>query len=111
MPMIMNLPCFSDDEGELRAPPAKKPKTGSVKSVNSGPETQKEKASSAPDPAAAAPNALTRMLERSKIAETSAAAIRPSTAAAAAPAKEHVSSSDFAFDSVSICFECYPPPK
>ena len=43
MPMIMNLLLFRDDEGELDAPPAKKPKTGSAKSVNSGPEALKEK--------------------------------------------------------------------
>lgn len=91
MPMIMNLPYFSDDEGEISAPPAKKPKTGSVKSVNSGPEAPKEKTSSAPEATGGAPNALTRLLTKGRSAETSAAAITPSSAAAAAPAKEHVS--------------------
>ena len=99
MPIMMGLLCFSDEEGELDAPPTKKPKTGSAKSVNSGPEASKEKTSSAPDPAAAAPNALTRLLARNKNAEASAAAITPpSAAAAAAPAKEHISSSELFFD-------------
>ena len=111
MPMIMNLLCFSDDEGEHEAPPAKKPKTGSAKSVNSGPEVLKEKASSAPGSAVAASNALTRMLAKNKNAEASAAAITPSSAAAAASAEEHVSTSKFAFDSPSICFGYYSPPK
>ena len=106
MPMIMNLLCFSDDEGEHDAPPAKKPKTGSAKSVNSGPEALKEKKSSAPKPAPAASNALTRMLKKSKVVEASTAAITPSSAAAAASAKEHVSTSDFSFNSPSICFGC-----
>ena len=110
MPMIMNLLCFRDDEGEHDAPLAKKPKTGSAKSVNSGPEALKEKTLSAPEPAAAASNALTRMLAKSRIAETSVAAITPS-AAAAAPAKEHVSSSQFAFIFSLVCFKCYSPPK
>ena len=109
--MIMNLLCFRDDEGERDAPPAKKPKTGSAKSVNSGPEALKEKTSSAPEPATAASNALTRMLAKNKNAETSVAAIMPSSAAAAAPAKEHVSSSEFAFIFPSGCFKCYSPPK
>ena len=91
MPMIMSLLHFRDDEGELDAPPAKKPKTGSTKSVSSGPEALKEKTSGAPAPAAAASNALTKMLAKGKKAETSAAVVAPS-AAAAAPAKEHVSS-------------------
>ena len=69
MPMIMNLLCFRDDEGELDAPPAKKPKTGSAKSVNSGPEALKEKTSNAPGPAVVAPNALTRMLAKNKNAD------------------------------------------
>ena len=112
MPIIMNPLCFRDDEGELNAPPAKKPKTGSAKSVNSGPDTLKEKTSTAPEPAAAASNALTRMLAKNKNAESSAAAITPSSAAAAAaPAKEHVSSSEFAFIFPSVCFKCYSPPK
>ena len=97
MPIIMNPLCFRDDEGELNAPPAKKPKTGSVKSVNSGPEALKEKTSGAPESAAAAPNALTRMLAKSKNKETSAATVTPSSAAAAAHAKEQVSSSGFIF--------------
>ena len=107
----MDLLCFSDDEGELNAPPAKKAKTGSAKSVNSGPEVLKEKTSSAPDPAAVAPNALTRLLARNKNAEASAAAITPPSAAAAAPAKEHVSFSEFAFILSLVCFEWYPPPR
>ena len=49
MPMIMNLLHFRDDEGERDAPPAKKPKTGSAKSVSSGPEALKEKTSGAPE--------------------------------------------------------------
>ena len=97
MPMIMNLLCFRDDEGERDAPPTKKPKTGFAKSVNSGPEELKEKTSSAPDPAPAASNALTRMLKKSKVVEASTAAITPSSAAAAASAKEHVSTFEFAF--------------
>ena len=70
MPMMTNLLCFSDEEDELNAPPAKKPKTGSIKSVNSGPEATKEKSSSAPVPTAHAENALTRMLSRNKNVET-----------------------------------------
>ena len=102
MSMITNLLCFRDDKGKRDAPPAKKPKTGSAKSVNSGPETLKEKTSNAPEPEVAASNALTRMLAKSKIAEASTAAITPSSAAAAASAKEHVSTSEFAFNSPSI---------
>ena len=97
MSMIINLLLFRDDEGELAAPPTKKPKTGSAKSVNSGPEASKEKSSGALEPATAVSNALTRMLAKNKNAETSAAVAAPSSAAAAAPAKEHVSSSEFAF--------------
>ena len=110
MPMIMNLLCFRDDEGERDAPPAKKPKTGSAKSVNFGPEVLKEKASSAPGSAIAASNALTRMLVKNKNAEASAAAITPpSAAAAAASAEEHVSAS-ICFNLPSICFGyCFPP--
>ena len=103
--MMMDLLCFSDDEGELNAPPAKKPKTGSAKSVNSGPEALKEKALGAPEPVVAALNSLTRMLAKNKNAETLAAAIAPSSAAAAAPAKEHVSSSELAFISSPIRFK------
>ena len=98
MPIIMNPLCFRDDEGELNAPPAKKPKTGSVKSVNSGPGAMKEKASGAHEAAAAPLNALTKMLAKNKRAEASAAVFAPSSsAAAAAPANEHVSSSEFVF--------------
>ena len=111
MPMIMNLLCFSDDKGKRDAPPAKKPKTGSAKSVNSGPKTLKGKSSNAPGPAVVAPNALTRMLAKNKNAEASTAAITPSSAAAAASAEEHVSTSKFAFNSPSIYFGCYSPPK
>ena len=95
MPMIMDLLFFSEDEGERDAPPTKKPRTGSAKSVNTEPEKLKEKASCAPESAGAAPNALTRMLQKSK-AGASATAITPSSsAAAAAPAKEHVSVYEF----------------
>ena len=90
MPMVMNLLRFRDDEEELEVPPTKKPKAGSTKSVNSGPEASK-KTSGAPEPAAAAPNALTRLMTKSKNAEASAAAAAPSSAAAAARAEEHVS--------------------
>ena len=107
MPMTMTLLLFRDDEGELAAPPAKKLKTGSAKSVNSGPEASKEKSSGAPEPAAAASNALTRMLAKNKNAETLVAVTAPSSAAAAAPAKEHVSSSEFLFYFSSACFKCY----
>ena len=110
MPMIMNLLHFRDDEGELDAPPAKKPKIGPAKSVSSGPEALKEKTSGAAAPAVATSNALTKLLAKGKKAATSAAVIAPS-AAAAAPAKEHVSSSNFAFVFPSVCFECYSPPK
>ena len=109
MPMMMDLLRFSDDEGELNAPPAKKPKTGSAKSVNSGPEVLKEKTSSAPKPTTAAPNALTRMLARNKNAEASAAAITPPSAAAAAPAEDHVSAL-ICLNLPSIYFGyCFPP--
>ena len=91
MPMTRNLLCFSDEEGDLDAPPAKKPKTGSAKSVNSGPEASKQKSSSAPVPTATAENALTRMLAKNKNVETLAPVIAPSTAAAAAPSKEYLS--------------------
>ena len=111
MPMIMSLLLFMDDEGELAAPPTKKPKTGSAKSVNSGPEASKEKSSGAPEPATAPSNALTRMLAKNKNAETLAAVTAPSSAAAAAPAKEHVSSSEFAFVFSSVRFKCCSPPK
>ena len=97
VPMMTNLLCFSDEEGELDAPLAKKPKTGSAKSVNSRPEASKQKSSSAPVPTAAAENALTRMLTKNKNAETSAAVVTPSSAAAAASSKEHVSYSAFVF--------------
>ena len=106
MPMIMNLLFFSEDEGERDAPPAKKPRTGSTKSVNTGPEKPKEKTSDAPEPACAVSNALTRMLKKSKVVEASTAAITPSSSAVAASAKEHVSTSEFAFNSPSICFRC-----
>ena len=93
MPIIMNLLCFRKDEGELDAPPAKKPRTGSTKSVSSELETLKEKTLSTPEPAVAASNAFTRMLAKSRIAETSVAAITPSSAATVASAEEHVSTS------------------
>ena len=97
MPIIMNPFPFSEDECALVAPPAKKPRTGSVKSVNSGPGKPKEKTSGAPESAGTAPNALTRMLKRGKDAEGSGAAVAPSSSAAvAASAKEHVSTSVFA---------------
>ena len=99
---------FSDEEGELDAPPPKKAKTGSAPSVNSGPETSK-KASGAPKPAAAADNALTRLLTKNKRAETSAPVIAPSSAAAAASSEEHVSVL-ICFNLPLICFEfCFPP--
>ena len=108
MPMIINLLLFRDDEGELAPPPAKKPKTGSTKSVNSGPEASKEKASGVPEPS----NALTRMLAKNKNVEASVAVTAPSPAAAAAPAEEHVSSFKFAFCFSSSIFFCYcSPPK
>ena len=110
MPIQTNLLYFRDDEGEIEAPPAKKPKTGSAKSVSSGPEALKEKTSGAAAPAAATSNALTKLLAKGKKEATSAAVIAPS-AAAAAPAKEHVSPSDFAFAFPSVCIECYSPPK
>lgn len=95
MPMIMNLLLFSEDEDAPVAPPAKKPRTGSAKSVNTGPEKPKEKTLNAPEPAA---NALTRMLKRGKDGEAPTAAIAPSSsAAAAALAKEHVSTFCFCF--------------
>ena len=103
---MISILLFSEDEGALDAPPVKKPRTGSAKSVNSGPETLKEKTSNAPDPAPAASNALTRMLKKSKVVEASTTAITPSSAAAAASAKEHVSTSEFTFNSSSICFRC-----
>ena len=106
MPMIMDLLFFSEDEGERDAPPAKKPRTGSAKSVNTGPEKLKEKTSDAPEPAGAVSNALTRMLKKSKDVEASTAIAPSSSAAAAASAKEHVSTSEFAFNSPSICFRC-----
>ena len=111
MPMIMSLLLFRDDEGELAAPPTKKPKTGSAKSVNFVPEASKEKSSGATDPATAPSNALTRMLAKNKNAEASAAIIASSSAAAAAPEKEHVSSSEFAFVFSSDRFKCCSPPK
>ena len=104
MPMIMYPLCFSDEEGELNAPPPKKAKTGSAPSVNSGPDAAKEKSSRAPKPTAAAENALTRMLAKNKNAETSAPVIAPSSAAAAASAVEHVSALPLSYFGY-----CFPP--
>ena len=107
MPMIMDLLFFSEDEGERDAPPAKKPRTGSAKSVNTEPEKLKEKASGAPEPAVAVSNALTRMLHKINDVEALTAAITPSSsAAAAASAKEHARTSEFSFNLSSICFRC-----
>ena len=107
--MIMYLLRFSDEEGELNAPPPKKAKTGSAPSVNSGPDAAKEKSSRAPKPAAAAENALTRMLTKNKKAEASAPVIAPSSAAAAVSAEEHVSAL-ICFNLPLIYFEfCFPP--
>ena len=109
MPRMTNPLRFSDDEDDLDAPPAKKPKTGSIPSVNSGPEAAKEKSSRAPTPTVSAQNALTRMLAKNKNAETSAPVIAPSSAAAAASSEEHVSASS-CFNLPLIFFEfCFPP--
>ena len=91
MPIEVNLLYFRDDEGEIKAPPAKKPKIGSAKSVSSEPEALKEKTSGAAAPAVATSNALTKLLAKGKKTSTSAAVTAPS-AAAAAPAEEHVGS-------------------
>ena len=102
--MITNPLCFSDEEGELEAPPTKKAKTGSAPSVNSGPDAAKEKSSRAPKPAATAENALTRMLKKNKGAEASAAAVTPPPAAA-----EHVRVL-MCFGLPLLCFGfCFPP--
>ena len=87
----------------------KKQKSGSAKSVNSGPDALKEKASKVPRLAAPAPNALTRLLARNKNVEASAAAVTPPSAAAAASAKEHVSVLN-CFGLPLLCFGfCFPP--
>ena len=103
MLMIMYPLRFSDEEGELDAPPPKKAKSGSAPSVNSGPDVAKEK------PPAAAENALTRMLTKKKKAEASAPVFASSSAAAAVSAEEHVSASS-CFNLPLFCFEfCFPP--
>ena len=109
MPLIMYPLCFSDEEGELDAPPPKKAKSGSAPSVNSGPDVAKEKSLKAPKPPAAAENALTRMLTKNKKAEASAPVFASSSAAAAVSAEEHVSASS-CFNLPLFCFEfCFPP--
>ena len=105
---------FRDDEEELDVRPTKKPKAGSTKSVNSGPEALK-KASGAPEPTAVASNALTRLLAKNKSAETSVAVAAPSLAAAAAPAEEHVSDPIclllFFFDLLQVLFSSQVAPE